>query len=194
MTTRSSFRLVATCHAKRDRRRIEFWSCRKPLRALANEDRGDLDGPRGLNGQNAGVPPWRWPGIARLYRGMSLAQTPPGLPLARRLPAGLACRGQPAGVYLAKQGPRRGAPLPPRAGHAWSTFGPHAIGVQRFPTVSNGLQRHVVRAGHRCNPGETSLGQNPDKDEGAGSSPARPTVPALTCGNVGSRSLRRRLL
>jgi len=51
---------------------------------------------------------------------------------------------------------------------AWrgrSTFGPHAIGTQRFATVSSGLQRHVVRAGHRCNPGETSLGQNPDKDE-----------------------------
>jgi hypothetical protein len=32
MTTRSSFRMVATCHAKRDRPRIEFWNCRKPLR------------------------------------------------------------------------------------------------------------------------------------------------------------------
>src|SRR5215216_7619422 len=48
---------------------------------------------------------------------------------------------------------------------AWSTFGPHPIGCERFLTVSNGFQRHVVRAGHRCNPGETSLGQNPDKDE-----------------------------
>ena len=30
--------------------------------------------------------------------------------------AGLACRGQPAGVCLASQGPPGGAPLPPRAG------------------------------------------------------------------------------
>jgi hypothetical protein len=36
----------------------------------------------------------------RLHRGMSLAQTPPGLPLTRRLPGGLACRGRPAGVSL----------------------------------------------------------------------------------------------
>jgi hypothetical protein len=31
-------------------------------------------------------PPWRWSGTARLHRGMSLAQTPPGLPLTRRSP------------------------------------------------------------------------------------------------------------
>src|SRR4029453_13933289 len=31
-------------------------------------------------------PGCRWSGTARLYRGMSLAQTPPGLPLTRRLP------------------------------------------------------------------------------------------------------------
>ena len=63
---------------------------------------------------------------------------------------------------------------------AWSTFGPHPIGVERFLTVSNGLQRHIVRAGHRCNPGETSLGQNPDKDEVQ-------VLPALgsTCGRRG---------
>ena len=53
----------------------------------------------------------------------------------------------------------------PTQARAWSTFGPHAIGTERFATVSNGLQRHVVLPGHRCDPGETSPGQNPDKDE-----------------------------
>src|SRR5215204_2954114 len=71
---------------------------------------------------------------------------------------------------------------------AWSTFGPHPIGCERFATVSNGFQRHVVRAGHRCHPGETSLGQNPDKDEAAGSSPARPTTPGFTRGTTGPLS------
>jgi hypothetical protein len=61
--------------------------------------------------------------------------------------------------------------------HVWSTS-------HRMRAVPNGLQRHVVRAGHRCNPGETSLGQNPDKDEAAGPSPARPTTPRLSCGNA----------
>jgi hypothetical protein len=44
--------------------------------------------------------PGGWLGAARLHRGMSLAQTPPGLPLPRRLPGGRACRGQPAGSTL----------------------------------------------------------------------------------------------
>jgi hypothetical protein len=59
--------------------------------------------PRGLNTQGAGVPPCRWPGTARLYRGMSLAQTPPGLPLTRRSPG----RGSLVG------GSRRGLPCQP---------------------------------------------------------------------------------
>ena len=78
---------------------------------------------------------------------MSLAQTPPGLPLTRRLPAGLACRGQPAGPTC--RGSRRGSPLPakgprrasaaaPASGtrlfHVWSTR-------HRNPAVRNGLQR-----------------------------------------------------
>jgi hypothetical protein len=29
----------------------------------------------------------------------------------------------------------------PASGRAWSTFGPHAIGAERFATVSSGLQR-----------------------------------------------------
>jgi hypothetical protein len=40
----------------------------------------------GLNTHSVGVSPCRWPRTARLYRGMSLAQTPPGLPLTRRSP------------------------------------------------------------------------------------------------------------
>jgi hypothetical protein len=78
---------------------------------------------------------------------------------------------------------------------AWSTFGPHPIGCERFATVSNGLQRHVVRAGHRCNPGETSLGQNPDKDEGAGQVQPGPQhrvdLRKRSCVTCGSRSLLR---
>ena len=63
---------------------------------------------------------------------------PARAPPSKAAAGGARLSGAAGGVYLAKQGPRRGAPLPPRAGHAWSTFGPHAIGVQRFPTVSNG--------------------------------------------------------
>jgi len=59
----------------------------------------------GLNTQGAGVPPCRWSGTARLYRGMSLAQTPPGLPLTRRSPR----RGPLVG------GSRRGSPCQPRS-------------------------------------------------------------------------------
>jgi hypothetical protein len=72
-------------------------------------------------------------GTARLYRGMSLAQTPPGLPLTRRLPrAGLACRGAAGGGLLASQGPRRGAPLPPRAG----VPGPRLVHMPSEPSGS----------------------------------------------------------
>jgi hypothetical protein len=59
------------------------------------------------------------------------ARAPPNKAIAQ---AGLACRGQPAGVSLASQGSAtRGAPLPPRAGRAWSTFGPHASGPSGSP-------------------------------------------------------------
>jgi len=97
-----------------------------------------------------------------LLRGMSLAQTPPGLPLARRLPGGFACRGQQAGIYLARQGPRRGAPLPPRARRAWSTFGTHAIGTQRVASGTSFAQ--VIHAILR----EPDRVQNPDKTPMAG--------------------------
>jgi hypothetical protein len=93
----------------------------------------------GLNAYSVGIPPCRWPETARLYRGMSLAQTPPGLPLNKAIArAGLACRGQPAGVYLASQGPPGGAPLPPRAGRLWSTVGPRPMGTDRYAAVIGG--------------------------------------------------------
>jgi hypothetical protein len=64
------------------------------------------------------------PSIQGDVPGPDPARAPPNKAIAQ---AGLACRGQPAGVSLASQGPPRGAPLPPRATCTWSTFGPHAI-------------------------------------------------------------------
>ena len=53
-------------------------------------------------------------------------------------PGGARLSGAAGGGLLASQGPRCGAPLPPRAGRAWSMFGPHAIGTERFLAVSSG--------------------------------------------------------
>ena len=53
------------------------------------------------------------PSIQGDVPGPDPAGAPPNKAIAQ---AGLACRGQPAGVYLASQGPPSGAPLPPRAG------------------------------------------------------------------------------
>jgi hypothetical protein len=50
--------------------------------------------------------------------------------------AGPTCRGSRRGLPCLGKARGRGAPLPPRAGRAWSTFGPHAIGAERFATVS----------------------------------------------------------
>src|SRR4029450_9500340 len=123
-------------------------------------------------------------GTARLYRGMSLAQTPPGLPLTRRSPRrALACRGQPPGVCLASQGPPGGAPLPPRAGMP----GPHAIGAERFATVSSSASFAQV-AGALL--GKQARVQISDKDEAAGSSPARPTDQPLTSQDAGRSASR----
>jgi hypothetical protein len=54
----------------------------------------------------------------------------------------------------------------------WSTFGPHAIGAERLPTVSSGRSFAQV-AGATLR--KQARGQNPDKDEVGGSSPPRPT-------------------
>jgi len=160
---------------------------------LALQERGQLvepciglavpllkDGHRrahGLNKQDAGDHYAGDQEQPRLYRGMSLAQTPPGLPLTRRLP----WRGSLVG------GSRRGSALPakvrqaerrcPASGRAWSTFGPHAIGAERFVAVSSGASFAQVAS---VILGKRAQGLNPDKDEAAGSSPARPTTPRLT--------------
>jgi hypothetical protein len=106
------------------------------------------------------------------------------------------CRAWPADLVPGRGGPSaEGRPRPDGIGppcpcaRAWSTFGPHPIGAERFVAVSSGPQRSVVCAGRRCHPAETSPGQNPDKDEGAGSSPARPTTPGLGCRNARRWSL-----
>jgi hypothetical protein len=107
-------------------------------------------------------PPSRWSGTARLYRGMSLAQTPPGLPPTKAIVmAGLACRGQPAGVCLASQGPRTRSAAAPASGtclvHVWSI-------CHRSRAVRSGLQRSpAARRSPRSkvHPGETSLWAEP---------------------------------
>jgi hypothetical protein len=83
-------------------------------------------------------PPCRWSGTARLYRGMSLAQTPPGLPLQGDRPGGTRLSGAAGG----------GLPCQPRSAtrsaaasgseRAWSMFGPHPSGAERFATVASG--------------------------------------------------------
>jgi hypothetical protein len=65
---------------------------------------------------------------------------PARAPLARRLPGGLACRGAAGGSALPGK-VRDAARRCPRERRAWSTFGPHAIGAERFATVSSGLRR-----------------------------------------------------
>ena len=120
----------------------------------------------GLNTYCLGVPPCRWPRTARLYRGMSLAQTPPGLPLTRRL----SWRGSLAG------GNRRGSTLPAEVRQAerrcprerdvpGSRFGPHPMaptGTHRSPEVSRS-------AGLWRPPGETGWVKSADKDAVPGS-------------------------
>jgi hypothetical protein len=68
----------------------ECWGITMPLTRDSPSTQGDVPGP-------------------------DPARAPPNKAIAQ---AGLACRGQPAGVCLASQGPRRGAPLPPRARRA----------------------------------------------------------------------------
>jgi hypothetical protein len=48
--------------------------------------------------------------------------------------------GAAGGVSLASKGPPRGAPLPPRALCAWSTFGPHANRSKRSAAVTSGTR------------------------------------------------------
>jgi hypothetical protein len=56
----------------------------------------------------------------------------------------------------------------PTSGRAWSTFGPHAIGAERFLAVSSGTSFAQV-AGPILQ--KQARGLNPDKDEVPGLSP-----------------------
>jgi hypothetical protein len=98
------------------------------------------------------------PSIQGDVSGPDPARAPPNKAIVM---AGLACRGQPAGVSLASQGPPGRAPLPPRAGRAWSTFGPHAIGAERFITVSSGTSSALVS--HSILRKQSRV-ENPDQD------------------------------
>jgi hypothetical protein len=76
-------------------------------------------------------------------QGDVLAQTPPGLPLTRRLPGGARLSGQPAGVSL----PAKVRQAERRCPHERDVPGPrlgHAIGTERFPAVTSGVAgRHA---------------------------------------------------
>jgi hypothetical protein len=90
------------------------------------------------------------------------ARAPPNKAIAR---AGLACRGQSAGVSLASQGPPGGAPLPRRAGRLWSMFGPHPMGADRYAAVTGGrsFRRSLVPSW------ESGPVKSADKERSAGS-------------------------
>jgi hypothetical protein len=87
---------------------------------------------------------------------------PPGLPPSKAVAGRVRLSGAAGGVYLARQGPRRGAPPPPRARRAWPTFGPHAIGTERFSAVTKGMS-FVQVAGAVLR--KQARVQNPDEDE-----------------------------
>jgi hypothetical protein len=102
------------------------------------------------------------PSIQGNVPGPDPARAPPNKAIAQ---AGLACRGQPAGVYLASQGPPSGALLPPRAGRAWSMFGRHPMRADRFATVSSGTSFAQLADAIL---GKRAWVENPDKDEVSG--------------------------
>jgi hypothetical protein len=104
------------------------------------------------------------PSIQGDVPGPDPARAPPNKAIAM---AGLACRGSRRWSALPRQGPRCGAPLPPRAAclvHVWSTrHRSRAVrnGLQWSPAVSGGASVAQV-AGLFL--GEQAVGQNPDKD------------------------------
>jgi hypothetical protein len=91
------------------------------------------------------------------------------------------------GSALPWQGPLTRGAAAPASGRAWSTFGPHAIGAERFPTVSSGRSFAQVASPIL---GKRARGLNPDKDEVPGSSPPRPTKWPLSSGNIASLRVR----
>jgi hypothetical protein len=54
----------------------------------------------------------------------------------------------------------------PRAGRAWSTFGPHAIGTERFATVTNGSEEPQVAGPPAQAAGMTHAGDSDCGSEG----------------------------
>ena len=91
-------------------------------------------------GRPLGYPPWRWPEIARLYRGCPWPRPRQGSP-SKAVAGGTHVSGAAAGGLPYQPRPPTRSAAPPQAGRVWSTFGPHAIGAERFTTVSSGLQR-----------------------------------------------------
>jgi len=121
---------------------------------------------------------------------MSLAQTPPGLPLTRRSPRRGSLVGAAGGGLPCQPRSATRCAAAPRAGRAWSTFGPNPIGAERFAAVSNGASFAQVVGTILGKQGQAQI---PDKDEAAGSSPARPTNRPLSSGNAGRSASGRRL-
>jgi hypothetical protein len=105
--------------------------------------------------------------------------TPPGSPSNAVAGRGSLVGGAAGGGLPCQAGPRGGAPLPRRVERAWSTFGPHAIGTERFATVSSGPS-FAQLAGPIL--GEQARVQNPDKDEVPGSSTASHELSQPRCG------------
>ena len=72
------------------------------------------------------------PSIQGDVPGPDPARAPPNKAIAQ---AGLACRGQPAGVYLASARSATRSAAAPTSGRCRSTIGPHGIGAERSPAV-----------------------------------------------------------
>ena len=85
-----------------------------------------------------------------------------------------------AGLPCQPRSARRSAAAP-GSGRAWSTFGPHAIGAERFATVASGTSFAQVAGAILRKQSRVEISE---KDEAAGLRPARPTTPALTCENA----------
>jgi len=98
------------------------------------------------------------PSIQGDVPGPDPARAPPTKAIAQ---AGLACRGSRRGLPCQPRSARRSAAAP-ASGRAWSTFGPHAIGAERFLAVASGTSfAQVADAILR----KQTRVQNPDKDE-----------------------------
>jgi hypothetical protein len=107
------------------------------------------------------------PSIQGDVPGPDPARAPPNKAIAQ---AGLACRGQPAGVYLASARSATRSAAAPTSGTCRSTIGPHGIGAERSPAVRRSRRSPVPSRGNK------PRWKTSDKDEVGGASPPRPTV------------------